>query len=443
MHYEKFADGRVECIESEIPFMLPERWEWTRLSSITEMITKGASPKWQGIHYAEKGVLFITSQNVGTENLILSPPKYLDKKINEVQPRSVLKTHDVLTNIVGNSIGRTCEYPLNAPANINQAVAIIRMSDLQMVPYIIKFLNSSHAVSLMMENQVDVARANLSLRSISRFIVPVPPLEEQKRITNIVNKAFKYIDIIDSNIKDLKTFIQSYKYKLLDLAVKGRLIPQNPDDEPASVLLENARAGKKEFTDCPTIRQRKKQMGRRLRETPFHIPNGWAWSNLHDLCNYGNCIRVPAESIPDDAWILELEDIEKYSGKLLRRIMAKEHTSTSTKYFFHKDMVLYSRLRPYLNKVILADMDGYCTPEILPLDFVKEICPEYAQIFLMSPIFMEYANRCSHGMKMPRLGTEDGQSAYFPVPPYKEQLRIVNTIKQFMDVLQNMEFVIT
>lgn len=104
--------------------------------------------------------------------------------------------------------------------------------------------------------------------------------------------------------------------------------------------------------------------------------------------------------------------------------------TSSAKHAFAKDMILYSKLRPYLNKVVLAASDGYCTAEIIPLKFSTIIYPKYAQIFLMSPYFVEYANNCSYGMKMPRLGTRDGQAALFAIPPYQEQLRIVDMVEQ-------------
>ena len=106
-YYEKFQDGTVKCIQDEIPFEVPEGWEWGRLTALTALITKGASPKWQGLIYTSSGTMLITSENVGVEMLLLESPKFLPEKINEIQPRSVLETHDILTNIVGASIGRT------------------------------------------------------------------------------------------------------------------------------------------------------------------------------------------------------------------------------------------------------------------------------------------------------------------------------------------------
>ena len=105
-----------------------------------------------------------------------------------------------------------------------------------------------------------------------------------------------------------------------------------------------------------------------------------------------------------------------------------QRNSVSTKHKFHSGQVLYSKLRPYLNKVVLSDADGYCTSEILPLEFKNCVLPEYARYYLMSGTFIAYANHCSYGVKMPRLGTTDGKKAIFSLPPLSEQKRIVETI---------------
>lgn len=128
--------------------------------------------------------------------------------------------------------------------------------------------------------------------------------------------------------------------------------------------------------------------------------------------------------------MLDLEDIEKDTGIVLQKIRKAERNSASAKHLFRKGQVLYSKLRPYLNKVVLADEDGYCTSEILPLEFERNILPQYARYYLMSPAFLGYANKCSYGMKMPRLGTVDGKKAVISIPPFNEQERIIATIEQ-------------
>lgn len=182
-----------EITEDEIPFDIPESWEWVRLQDLAELITKGSSPKWQGINYVEKGLLFVTSENVGAGELIWNNKKYVDYRFNDISPRSTLKRGDLLTNIVGASIGRTAVYDIDDVANINQAVCLIRLINQHLASYILMYLNSPTAFRIMMSDKVETARPNISLTNIAEFLVPLPPLEEQNRI-------IKKLMLIDEHI---------------------------------------------------------------------------------------------------------------------------------------------------------------------------------------------------------------------------------------------------
>ena len=169
----------------DIPFDVPESWIWCKLGTLAKTITKGSSPKWQGVSYTdqEHGILFITSENVGVEQLLLAKEKYVSREFNTMHPASILQKGDLLTNIVGASIGRTAIFDLDiSDANINQAVCIIRLVNDSIGEYILKFLNSAIAIEMMTNKSVDSARANLSLTSVTNLLIPLPPLAEQKRI---------------------------------------------------------------------------------------------------------------------------------------------------------------------------------------------------------------------------------------------------------------------
>ena len=144
---------------------------------------------------------------------------------------------------------------------------------------------------------------------------------------------------------------------------------------------------------------------------------------MGSISNYGECKSIDASLIPLGAWILDLEDIEKDTGKVLSKKTSNE--SKSSKHCFKVGQVLYSKLRPYLNKVVIADEDGYCTSEIIPFDVYGGVNTLFVQLFLMSPGFVANAMEESYGVKMPRLGTEDARNAFVPIPPVNEQRRIV------------------
>lgn len=242
---------------------------------------------------------------------------------------------------------------------------------------------------------------------------------------------------------------QDLKNSILQLAVEGKLVPQNPEDEPASVLLEKIRAEKQKLIKAKKIKRNKKEsiiyrenssyyekMGNEIKciddKIPFELPESWEWVRLGMVCNYGLCNSIDSDDIDDDDWLLDLKDIEKNTGKILVFTTKNDIKSKSKKHVFTKGEVLYSKLRPYLNKVVIAESDGFCTSEILPLDFGENISNKYAQILLMSPYFINYAKNCSYGVKMPRLGTKDGVNALFPLPPLEEQTRIVDKIEELI-----------
>ena len=163
-----------------------------------------------------------------------------------------------------------------------------------------------------------------------------------------------------------------------------------------------------------------------------NIPDTWVLATLGDISNYGKCDNVLVEDITNDAWVLELEDIEKDTGKLNARLTKKERTINGTRYRFQKGNVLYSKLRTYLNKVFVARENGFCTTEIIPIKCSDIVVPEYLNIVLRSPYFLDFTNTIGYGVKMPILGTNEARKAIIPVPPMEEQRRIVLKVKELI-----------
>ena len=248
--------------------------------------------------------------------------------------------------------------------------------------------------------------------------------------------------------------------KVLDLAIRGKLVPQDPNDEPASVLLERIRAEKEQMVKDGKLKAKdikndtvifkgednlhyEKFSDGTVKciedEIPFDVPDGWAWCRLEIFCPYGDCEKVDTKNIEDTEWILDLEDIEKGTGKIINYVAKAERNSVSTKHRFYQGQLLYSKLRPYLNKVVIAPQNGYCTSEILPLKFYGNISPRYMQLFLMSNTFLSYVNMISYGVKMPRLGTEDGKRALIALPPIGEQGRITDKYDSLKPLILNLK----
>jgi|LakMenEpi03Aug12_release.lakeMendotaPanAssembly.Ray.scaffolds.fasta_scaffold57235_3 type I restriction enzyme S subunit len=199
---------------------------------------------------------------------------------------------------------------------------------------------------------------------------------------------------------------------ILDLAVRGKLTEQISDE----IRLE-----------VPEI------------DGLFEIPNNWAWCALEKIADYGGRGNVSPNEIVDSDWVLDLEDIEKTTSRLLDRVRSKDRKTTSSKGRFDIGDVLYGKLRPYLDKVLVADAPGYCTTEIIPITPKFDIDPQWLRISLKSPMFIEYVTEKSYGMKMPRLGTKDAKASLHAVPPIEEQKRIVAKVDELMALCDELE----
>ena len=172
---------------------------------------------------------------------------------------------------------------------------------------------------------------------------------------------------------------------------------------------------------------------------PFELPKGWEWTTLGEISNYGINTSVKVEEIDDNNWVLELEDIEKDSAKLIQKLSKNKREIKGTRHKFYKGNILYSKLRTYLNKVLIASEDGYCTTEIMPFDTYGILSNEYICHVLRSSYFLDYTLQCGYGVKMPRLSTTDACNGVIPLPPLHEQYRIVKEIKRWFTLISMIE----
>lgn len=231
--------------------------------------------------------------------------------------------------------------------------------------------------------------------------------------------------------------IKKLRELILELAVRGKLVPQEANDESASELIKRIQAEKAKLIVEGKIKKDKPLAAIADEEKPFELPSLWMWARLGEITNFG--VTEKLNSISDDTWVLDLEDIEKDTSKLLQKFRFSERRSLSDKNSFQTGDVLYGKLRPYLNKVVVADEEGVCTTEILPIRCYGSFDSHYFKVALKSPCFVNYVNARSYGMKMPRLGTEDGRKACFPLPPLAEQHRIVAKVDELMALCDQLE----
>lgn len=240
-----------------------------------------------------------------------------------------------------------------------------------------------------------VGQQRVPKKFLLNYKLPLPPIDEQQRIVDLLDELFAKLD-------EAKNLVQA--------------VFDGSELRRAAIL-------HKTFTG---------EISYLWREKHSTTLDSWQRCPLGYVCNYGCNETVQPSAMKVGKLLIGLEDIEKDSGKLIRRKFFDGTNATSPKHAFRRGNVLYGKLRPYLNKVIIADMDGYCSSEILPLDFSERVLNSFAQYILLSPDFVQYANQNSYGTNMPRLGMRAGQRAPFPLPPLAEQKEIVRLLDDLL-----------
>ena len=173
-------------------------------------------------------------------------------------------------------------------------------------------------------------------------------------------------------------------------------------------------------------------------EIPFEIPDNWCWERLGRISTYTETkVKINAQNANKNLWGLNLEDIEK-GGRIIAYKTVGERNANGDKTVFKKGNILYSKLRPYLLKILVAPEDGICTSEIVPFELFGSICSDYIVYYLKSPYINDYINSITYGVKMPRVGTDTMKNLFIPLPPLTEQHRIVSKVDEIFSEIKQL-----
>ena len=298
LHYEKFADGTVKCIEDEIPFDLPKGWEWERLSNIA-CFSGGKTPSTSDRACWGGNVLWVTSKDMKSKYIQSSMLKLSEKGLEQMQ----LYPANTLLLVTRSGILRhTLPVAiLKKSATINQDIKAILpyISDLE--EYIYICLKGMEFRLILQYTKAGATVENINFDAFKRILLPIPPQKQIPLIISATIDAESIINILEINQENLIDTITKTKSKILDLAIRGKLVPQDPNDEPASVLLERIRAEKEELIRQGKIKRDKKEsvifkgednsyyekVGSQVicidNEIPFELPDGWMWCRLGTL----------------------------------------------------------------------------------------------------------------------------------------------------------------
>lgn len=228
---------------------------------------------------------------------------------------------------------------------------------------------------------------------------------------------------------------EQLKASILQYAIQGKLVDQRAEEGTGEELYQQIQAEKQRLIAEKKIKKEKPLAEITEDEIPFDIPESWKWVRLGDCTGYSQTKpKISPKDITDDMWSLDLEDIQKESGAILTRTTASERKITGDKVLFYKGQVLYSKLRPYLKKILIAPNNGICTPELVPFNTYL-VYANYIVYVLRSPHIDYVVNSVTYGVKMPRVGTETMVNLLIPLPPLSEQKRIVAKIEELLPLV--------
>ena len=200
--------------------------------------------------------------------------------------------------------------------------------------------------------------------------------------------------------------------------MRGKLVEQRPEEGTGEELYQKILAEKARLVKEGKIKKEKPLPEITEDEKPFEIPESWKWARLGEISNYSDPkTKKAADEISPESWLLDLEDIEKNTGEILTKITGKERKSIGDRVYFQKGEILYSKLRPYLLKILVAPDNGFCSPEIVPFIVFDDMDAYFVSYYLKSPSVDSFINMTTHGIKMPRVGTDTMIRLLVPIPP--------------------------
>ena len=398
--------GDTSHYPKDVPFEVPEGWVWCRFTEVAELISGQDFPP-EKYNTSAKGTPYI----IGASNI---EDGHLRINRWTEYPSVLSQRGDVLVVCKGAGVGKVVVNDIGT-VHIARQIQAVRILDEIVSSDYMRILIDWCVPSIV--TQANGLIPGLKRELLLNVLLPIPPRNEQDIIVSTLCGAFEIIKGIEVEQFKLEVDIRKSKELVLDLAIHGKLVPQDSTDEPAIELLKRINP---DFQPSDNLHY------------DGDLPSGWALCTLADVTDYGKCVSVPVSEIGDEEWVLELEDIEKNTGRVLCRVIKKNRSLKGIRHQFYKGQVLYSKLRTYLNKVFVADDYGFCTTEIIPITANECILPEYLNLILRSPYFLDYTASRDYGVKMPRLGTSDAKKAPIPVPPVSEQARIVNVVNEWL-----------
>lgn len=421
--------------EENLKYKIPDNWTWTKIGYLIYKLSDGAhkTPR-----YTSTGVPFLSVKDMSRGQIDFDNCKYISEKDHEIlYKRCDPKKGDILLSKVGTT-GVPALVDTEKKFDLFVSVALLKFNNNYVDPLYLKYLIESPIVQIQAKrNTRGVGNKNWVLRDIAGTVVPLPPLSEQKRIAAKIAQLFDLLRKIESSTQQYAKLQTLLKSKVLDLAMRGKLVEQDPNDKPASVLLEKIKAEKEQLIKEKKIKKSKPLPPISDEEKPFEIPDSWEWVYVKDITTIGSFKSVSPQNINQGENLIELADIEGNTGRLLNFEKVTSKVG-SNKYRYNQGDVLFAKLRPYLRKVLIAPNNGICTTELLPITGVQTNNTYIYYIFL-SDFFFDQISQEMHGVNLPRISPKKLSELIIPLPPIDEQSRIVADIRKLFVLLSKVQ----
>ena len=412
---------------------MPNNWVWTTIENICSKIGSGSTPK--GSNYSSDGIIFFRSQNVHNDGIVLDDIKYISKEIHKSMIGTEVLPNDLLLNITGGSLGRCTIVPnMIDRGNVSQHVCILRPI-LVKAEYLHIFILSSFFAKTM--KITGSGREGLPKYNLEKMFLPLPPLEEQKGIMMEIERWFALIDQIEQGKSDLQTVVNQAKNKILDLAIHGKLIPQDPNDEPASELFK--RINPKAEITCDNRHSRK-------------LPQNWCICRLKDLCSFLSRGKSPKYSENDKTYPVFAQKCNLKEGgislKQARFLAPSTICKWSEVYKLRTGDILVNSTgtgtvgRTRLFNESCLGQYSFVVPDshVSVIRTLKEIESKFVYAYISSQLVQQYlADNLAGSTNQKELYIGVLENLRILLPPLNEQRRIVQKIEELFSALDNIQ----
>ncbi len=422
--------------DTEIPYELPNHWKWVRLGDYAEKVTdyvasgsfqslRENAPSLKTKNYA---ILVKTADfsNGFTKNLT-----YTTERGYHFLENSNLYGGELILSNIG-SIGKVFIVPkLSQKMTLAPNSVMIRLTEEGLRDYLYYFLLSPAGYRALDMISSGTAVKKFNKTSLKTILLPIPPVEEQRQIVCKVKELFCQLDIIDELQKQYAYNITSLNKKILDQAVMGKLVPQDPSDEPASVLLKKIALEKQKLIKEGKIKKQKALPAITENEIPFDIPESWEWVRFSDVIEIESNLVNPEDY--KDYLQIGPDCIEKGTGKLIKKRTVKDAGIVSPNHLFFEGQIIYSKIRPNLRKVVLAPADGLCSADMYPL--ATKLNHQFLIYYMLTDVFTSSVLTSDTRALLPKVNQKQLNKVLIPIPPLKEQDRIQEKVTRILEIL--------